>query len=130
MLPLELSQGDEAYLPVAANQAPPGEVTKMIGAMQGVGSSTFVSTWELPSGSAWNASVETLTTSGSPLLSILWQLTMARNIGMGFVPDSTRTSPRVRTLNRPPAMSSPLQFRICQGRPPPGTVRMGFVMPT
>src|SRR5207253_10155939 len=72
-------------LPVAANQAPPGEVTNTIGAMQGLGRATAVSTSALPSELAGNGSVRTLLTAADPD-EMVWQLTMARKLVIGLVP--------------------------------------------
>jgi hypothetical protein len=69
-------------------------------------------------------------------LTIVRQLTIARNAGIGFVPcrssgtgaPSSSTGPS--TLTSPLALSSPRPRSICQGSPPPGTSRTGFIVPT
>jgi hypothetical protein len=62
---------------VTANQAPPGDVTKTIGAKQGSGRDTVASIFESPLSLAGNVPVETFVVVAA-LPSIVWQLTMAR----------------------------------------------------
>src|SRR5712664_342892 len=92
-----------AQPPVTANQTPTpaGPVTKMIGAMQGLGRLTMAVILEFPAASALKLSVLMLVIAAEPSAPMLWQLTMARKSGNGFVPRSAagtdgwsaRTSP-------------------------------------
>ncbi len=92
-----------AQPPVTANQTPTpaGPVTKMIGAMQGWGRLTMALILEFPAASALKLSVLMLVIAAEPSAPMLWQLTMARKSGNGFVPRSAagtdgwsaRTSP-------------------------------------
>src|SRR5258708_37135680 len=79
-----------AQPPVTANQTPTpaGPVTKMIGAMQGWGRLTMALLLEFPATSALKLSVLMLVIAAQPSAPMLWQLTMARKSGSGFVPRS------------------------------------------
>src|SRR5258706_14711386 len=79
-----------AQPPVTANQTPTpaGPVTKMIGTMQGWGRLTMALILEFPAASALKLSVLMLVIAAGPSAPMLWQLTMARKSGHGFVPPS------------------------------------------
>src|SRR5262249_10547306 len=126
-----------AQLPVAANQAPPGEATNTTGAMHGRGSVTLALMSAFPRVLAGNCAVVTLLTVAVPPL-MVWQLTMASKSGTGLVPrrlagtagSSARTRPRTWICSRPSLVRNPVPSLIIHGSPPPGTIRIGLPVPT
>ena len=80
--------GSGAQLPVAANQAPPGEATNTMGAMHGRGRLIVALMSEFPAVLAGNWAVATLVTVAVPPAPMVWQLTMASKSGTGLVPCS------------------------------------------
>ncbi len=115
------------YRPVTANHMPPGDVTKMIGAKQGLGRSMVASMSASPSGMvAGKLSVLLVKVVGLPLLSMLRQLTKARKFATGFRPVAANTSPLTCTSRVPSAPSSPWALEIVQGAPAPLTPWMGL----
>src|SRR5512140_2902170 len=103
----------------------------MIGAMQGCGRLTVVSSLALPPPEeagpvvAGKGSVVTFTTLPSPAR----QLTMARKEAIGLEPvlaPAARTRPLTLISRRPPAFSSPDAEVRVQGRPPPLRPRIGL----
>src|SRR5262245_45424205 len=122
--------------PVAANQAPVGDVTKMIGAMHGFGSATNVLNLASPSADAGTRPVSTLVTVAAPPVTV-WQLTIALKFGIGLVPRTpsgtgarrARTRPSTSIFSRPLAPSLPWASSISQGSPPPPTPRIGLAVP-
>src|SRR3954447_1443250 len=122
-------------LPCAANQAPPAEVMKTIGAMHGVGRDSLVSSRPLPPpldagpivtviGPDW-----TLTTFAAPAPSTLWQLTTARMEPTGFAFVEARTSPVNFSSREPSLDSSPFPLPITHATPPPLRPLMGAFAP-
>jgi hypothetical protein len=111
--------------PVTANQTAfaPGP-TKMMGAKPGCGSATNVSMSASPVVEAGTGSVK--------IGARVSKLTMARKVGIGFVPLSgpaANTSPRTRTRSRPSLLSSPSAALSAQGMPPPWRPRIGVPPP-
>src|SRR5712691_1150136 len=106
--------------------------------MQGCGSWTVARILESPSVLAGKPAVETFVTVAEPSAPIVWQLTIALNGVTGLVPCSAggtgacsaSTRPRTRTFRWPSRSRDPRPLSIIQGRPPPGTPRMGFDAPT
>ena len=114
---------------MTANQLPPPDVTKTIGAKHGDGSATFASISAFPVIVAGTGSVETFTVVGAPVASEERQLTTPLNVGEGFTPVDTRTSPSTSMSRRPSARSRPCADSSFHGTPPPFTPRIGFVAP-
>ena len=122
--------------PVTANQAPVGDVTKMIGAKHGDGSATVVSISAFPDALAGTDEVEMFEVVATPAV-VVRQLTIALNCGTGFVPCRLRgtgerrakTRPSTSTWSCPPARRSALPESISHGRPPPATPRIAFAAP-
>ena len=72
-------------VPVTANHVVDDGPTKMIGAKHGLGSATVASILESPVAVAGNGPVATFVVAGLPL-TMVRQLTIARNDEIGFVP--------------------------------------------
>src|SRR5258708_25766684 len=70
-------RGSGAQLPVAANQAPPGEATNTIGAMHGRGRLTVALMSEFPAVLAGNRAVAPLGTGAVPPAPVVLPLTRA-----------------------------------------------------
>src|SRR5215813_1113816 len=116
--------------PVIENQAPAGEVTKIIGAKHGAGNLMAAEIVEFPSTSAGKFSVLILTSVTSPSSPMLRQLTSPRKFADGFISVETKTKPLTSTSSCPSDVNWPTAPpRTTQGAPPAAIPRMGFRLP-
>jgi len=122
------------YLPVAANQAPVGLVTNIIGAIHGFGKDNVATTFAFPP----PVNAEPVVAGKRPVLTlviappVVRQLTVALKFAIGFLPAFTpaaSTRPLTWSSNLPPELSTPVAELSIHGNPPPLIPRMGFCVP-